>query len=79
LGTTCHVKGAPKIVDTLERELGIRTGETTKDMNFTLDTVNCIGCCGLAPVMTIGEDLYGKVAQVNIPRIIEKYRAVVVV
>jgi NADH:ubiquinone oxidoreductase subunit E len=72
-GTTCHVKGAPRIIDTLERELGIGTGETTEDMNFTLDTVNCLGCCGLAPVMTVGEDLYGKVAQAKLPKIIEQY------
>ncbi len=74
LGTTCHVKGAPRIVDTLERELGIKTGETTADMNFTLDTVNCLGCCGLAPVTTIGEELYGKVTQARLPKIIEQYR-----
>ncbi len=74
LGTTCHVKGAPRIVDTLERELGIRTGETTEDMNFTLDTVNCLGCCGLAPVTTVGEDLYGKVTQAKLSKIIEQYR-----
>ena len=73
-GTTCHVKGAPRILDTLERELGIRTGDTTEDMNFTLDTVNCLGCCGLAPVTTVGEDLHGKVTQANLPKIIEQYR-----
>ncbi len=73
-GTTCHVKGSPRIIDTLQRELGIRTGETTEDMNFTLDTVGCLGCCGLAPVMTVGEDLYGKVTQPKLPRIIEEYR-----
>ena len=73
-GTTCHVKGAPRIVDTLERELGIKPGETTEDMNFTLETVNCLGCCGLAPVMTVGEDLYGKVTQAKLPTIIEQCR-----
>jgi len=73
LGTTCHVKGAPRIVDTLERELGIKVGETTEDMNFTLETVNCLGCCGLAPVMTIGEDLYGKVTLAKLPKVIEQY------
>jgi len=73
LGTTCHVKGAPRIVDTLERELGIKTGETTEDMNFTLETVNCLGCCGLAPVITINEELYGKVTLAKIPKIIEQY------
>jgi NADH:ubiquinone oxidoreductase subunit E len=74
LGTTCHVKGAPRIVETLERELGIKTGDTTEDMNFTLDTVNCVGCCGLAPVMTVGEDLHGKVTQAKLIKIIEQYR-----
>jgi len=74
VGTTCHVKGAPRIVDTLERELGIKPGETTEDMNFTLETVNCLGCCGLAPVMTVGEDLYGKVTQAKLPKIVEEYR-----
>jgi NADH:ubiquinone oxidoreductase subunit E len=74
VGTTCHVKGAPRIVDTLERELGIKPGETTEDMNFTLETVNCLGCCGLAPVITVGEDLYGKVTQAKLPKIIEQCR-----
>jgi len=73
LGTTCHVKGAPRIVDALERELGIKVGETTEDMNFTLETVNCVGCCGLAPVMTVGEDLYGKVTTAKVPGLIEQY------
>ena len=71
MGTTCHVKRAPMIINALERELGITTGETTEDMNFTLETVACLGCCGLAPVMTIGEDLYGKLTQAKIPKIIE--------
>lgn len=74
LGTTCHVKRAPMIINALERELGITTGGTTEDMNFTLETVACLGCCGLAPVMTIGEDLYGKLTQVKIPKIINNYR-----
>lgn len=74
MGTTCHVKGAPLIVDTLERVLGVRTGETSEDMAFTLETVNCIGCCGLAPVMTIGEDLYGKLTQAEVLKIVEKYK-----
>jgi NADH-quinone oxidoreductase subunit E len=73
VGTTCHVKGAPKIVDTLERALGIKTGETTEDMNFTLETVNCLGCCGLAPVLTVGEDLYGKITQTSLPNILKQY------
>jgi len=76
LGTTCHVKGAPRIIDTLERELGIKVGENTEDMNFTLETVNCLGCCGLAPVMTINEELYGKITLAKIPKIIEQCREI---
>lgn len=74
MGTTCHVKGAPMIVNALERELGIKTGETTEDMSFTLETVACLGCCGLAPVLTIGEDLHGKLTQARIPKLIKQYR-----
>jgi len=74
MGTTCHVKGAPLIVETLERVLAIKTGETTDDMAFSLETVACIGCCGLAPVMTIGEDLYGKLTMAETMKIIDKYR-----
>ena len=74
LGTACHVKGAPSIIEVLGRELGIKPGETTEDMNFTLETVRCIGCCGLSPVMKINEDLYGKVTQKKVPGIINEYR-----
>ena len=74
VGTTCHVKGAPLIIESLERELGIRSGETTADRLFTLDEVACLGCCGLAPVLTIGNDLYGKIRQTEIPKILKKYR-----
>jgi NADH:ubiquinone oxidoreductase subunit E len=62
-------------VEALERELKIRKGETTPDMEFTLDTVNCIGCCGLAPVITVGQDVHGKLKQSSIPRVVKKYRA----
>ena len=74
VGTTCHVKGAPLILETLERELGVRSGETTPDWLFTLDEVACLGCCGLAPVITVGDELYGKIRQTEIPKILSKYR-----
>lgn len=74
LGTACHVRGAPRIMESLEKELGIKCGETAKDMLFSLESVRCIGCCGLAPVFTINEDLYGKASPREIPRIIENYR-----
>jgi NADH-quinone oxidoreductase subunit E len=73
LGTACHVKGASRIVDRLERELGVHVGETTSDMQFTLETVRCLGCCGLAPVVTVGEELYGKLTPTKAAALVEKY------
>lgn len=74
MGTACHVQGAPRILDALERELKIKSGETTPDKLFTLESVRCLGCCGLAPVVTVGEELYGKVTQAQIHRIIQNYK-----
>jgi len=73
LGTACHVRGAPRIVDRLERELGISVGETTSDKQFTLEIVRCLGCCGLAPVVTVGDELYGKLTPSKAARIVERY------
>ncbi len=53
LGTACHVRGAEKILDTVERELGIKPGESDKDMNFMLETVNCLGACALGPIVVV--------------------------
>jgi NADH:ubiquinone oxidoreductase subunit E len=74
LGTACHVKGAPKILNALEKELGIKSGETTEDKLFTLEAVRCLGCCGLAPVMTIGEQVFGRVTQAKLPGILKEYK-----
>ncbi len=74
LGTACHVRGGQRILERLERDLGIKVGQTTSDLNFTLEAVRCLGCCGLAPVVTIGDDLYGKINQVKIPKIVKKYK-----
>jgi NADH:ubiquinone oxidoreductase subunit E len=73
MGTACHVQGAPRLLDAVSRELGIQKGETTLDMEFSLDTVNCLGCCGLAPVVTVGTDVHGKLKQTGIPRMLRKY------
>lgn len=73
MGTACHVQGAPRLLDALTRELGIQKGETTPDLEFGLDTVNCLGCCGLAPVITVGTDVHGKIKQAGIPRMLKKY------
>jgi NADH:ubiquinone oxidoreductase subunit E/NAD-dependent dihydropyrimidine dehydrogenase PreA subunit len=74
MGTACHVKGAPRLLERFERELRIKTGETTSDRQFTLEAVRCIGCCGLAPVVTVGEDLYGKLTPAKAADILDKYR-----
>ena len=75
IGTACHVQGAPGLIAALEDELGIKVGETTKDMNFTLETARCFGCCGLAPVITVNEDVHGKLKRADIPRIVKHYKS----
>ena len=75
IGTACHVQGAPGLIAALEDELGIKVGETTKDMNFTLETARCFGCCGLAPVITVDEEVHGKLKRADIPKIIEHYKS----
>jgi NADH-quinone oxidoreductase subunit E len=73
LGTGCFVKGSPRLLDTLERELGVKHGETTEDMLFTLEVVRCIGCCALAPAMRVGEDTFGCLTPRMIPKILKSY------
>jgi len=75
MGTACHVKGGHLILQALERMLKIDAGGTTEDKNFSLEEVRCLGCCGLAPVITINEDLYGSVTQSKLPKILERYKA----
>lgn len=74
LGTACHVKGAVKIVEKFERRLNIKSGQTTPDLSFGLEAVRCLGCCGLAPVVTVGPDLYGKVSLTKVEQIIRHYQ-----
>lgn len=73
MGTACYVKGADKIVEALEEKLDIKNGECTRDGIFSLDTTRCIGACGLAPVMMIGEDVYGKIEVDHLDDILAKY------
>jgi len=73
LGTACHVRGGQRILEKLERDLGVDVGQTTEDLNFSLDEVHCLGCCGLAPVVTVNEDLYGQLSLLKLPRILKKY------
>ena len=74
MGTACNIQGGPRLVDALERELKIKRGDTTPDMEFSLDTVNCVGCCGLAPVVTVGQEVHGKMKQSAVARLIKQYR-----
>ncbi len=73
VGTACHVRGASIIVDTIERELHVTRGGTTKDGKFTLDTVNCVGACALAPLIMIDGEHYGKMTQNKIKRLLKGY------
>ena len=75
LGTACYVKGSQKILDTLCEELKIQPGDTTDDGLFTLNATRCLGACGLAPVMMIGEDVFGRLTPDQVPGILDKFRA----
>ncbi|MBQ7015132.1 MAG: NAD(P)H-dependent oxidoreductase subunit E [Clostridia bacterium] len=74
LGTACYVKGSQEVYDKVSEVLNIKGGEVTDDGKFSLEATRCIGCCGLAPVMTVGEDVYGKLTADMIPDIIKKYQ-----
>ncbi len=74
MGTACFVKGADKIIERLKEKLGIESNEITEDGLFTLKDVRCIGACGLAPVVTVGDDVYGRVKEEELDDIISTYR-----
>jgi len=73
LGTACHVRGAPKVLEQIERNLKIRRGETTSDFKFTLETVNCMGCCALGPVVRIDGKYFGEINAGKVDSILNKY------
>jgi NADH-quinone oxidoreductase subunit E len=72
-GTACHLRGAPAIIDALGRELGIGPGETTSGLEFSLETVNCLGACALAPVVVVDNTYYGQTDPKEVGRILEQY------
>ena len=74
LGTACYVKGSKNILEKLIEELGVPAGSTTPDAKFTLKDTRCLGACGLAPVMMIDDDVYGRLTPADIPGILAKYR-----
>jgi NADH:ubiquinone oxidoreductase subunit E len=75
MGTPCHALGASRVVSALERELNIKCGETTPDMNFSVEITGCVGTCGLAPVVIIGDDLYGPIGVNGVQKLIKKYES----
>jgi NADH-quinone oxidoreductase subunit E len=74
LGTACHVRGAELIVEALERQMGVSRGQTTQDLNFTLESVNCMGCCATGPVVKIGEEYFGHMTNDKVEPMLKKYR-----
>ena len=75
-GTACHVKGSSVLIDTIQRELGVSEKKpTTDDLLFTLETVSCLGACGLAPAVVINEKVYGQVSQAQMKDLIREYKA----
>jgi NADH-quinone oxidoreductase subunit E len=74
MGTACYLKGAPEILNEIKERLDIEIGQTTPDGKFHLDSVRCLGCCGLAPVMTINGEIHGKVKKSQVVEILSRYK-----
>jgi NADH-quinone oxidoreductase subunit E/NADP-reducing hydrogenase subunit HndA len=73
LGTACYVRGGKALSETLEKQFGIKEGETTADRMFTLESVRCLGACGLGPVIVVGEDVHGRVKPGKVKEILSQY------
>jgi len=73
LGTACHVRGGHSLLDRLERDLKVRAGATTTNRRFTVDTVRCLGCCSIGPVVRVDNETYGRVRQDKLAKILEKF------
>jgi len=73
MGTACHVRGARRVMDALCRELDLQPGGTTPDLRFSLEGVRCLGCCSLAPVVTVGQDLHGNLISSRVQRLLKRY------
>lgn len=72
LGTACHVRGAPAVLDEVERELGVKPGETTEDMRFTLETVNCLGACALGPILVLDGKYHGQMSPGKVKKVLRQ-------
>jgi NADH-quinone oxidoreductase subunit E len=72
-GTACHVRGAPRLLDSVQDLIGIKPGETDQELKFSLETVSCVGCCALGPVMIVDGEYYGKMAPAKSKDVLKKY------
>jgi NADH:ubiquinone oxidoreductase subunit E len=71
MGTACHVRGAGKVLEVLEKEFNVGVGETTEDLAMTLETVGCVGCCGLAPVATVNDEVVGEIGPKKVDELVK--------
>jgi len=74
MGTACHVRGAPRIADEIQRRLNIKPGQTSRDLQFSLETVNCLGACALGPLMVIDGEYFGKMSARKVEAILKRYK-----
>ncbi len=74
LGTACHVRGAVRVLEEIERRLGIKAGETTKDLKYTLETVNCVGACALGPIVIVDGNYSGEMKTDRVKNLLESYK-----
>ena len=74
LGTACHVRGAGRIVDTLERQLRIKPGETTPDLEFSLDTVMCLGACAAGPIVVVDREYFSEMSPLKMEKLLKRYQ-----
>ena len=73
MGTACHVRGAQRVLDTVQDQLGIKPGETDVDLKFSLETVNCLGCCALGPVMVVDGEYHGNIVPAQLEDVLKTY------
>lgn len=73
MGTACHVRGAQRVLDTVQDQIGIKPGETDVDLKFSLETVNCLGCCALGPVMVVDGEYHGNIAPAQLEGVLKTY------
>jgi len=74
MGTACHVRGAPRVLEEIERQMGVKNQETTADGQFTVETVNCVGACALGPLVMVNGNYHGNIATSEVSEVLDQYR-----